>query len=465
MARTESLRTARHTAAIVDVGHRRDLDIAIVLPTDELGAVMTTEQLDEIVASLAEQIESHRTTLVFVNTRKMAERVAHLLRAVVGDDAVAAHHGSLSMERRLSVEARLREGSFRAVVATASLELGIDVGPVDLVCQLGSPRAIATFLQRVGRADHRRDGVPKGRVFPMTRDELVECIALFHATRSGALDAVHPPIAPLDILAQQIVAEVASSGDDGIDERELASLVRHAAPYENLTDDDFEAVVSLVSEGVRTGRGVRGAYVHRDRVDRVLRARRGAQLAAVTSGGAIPELADYRVVVDPDESLVGSVHEDFAVEAMTGDVFLLGSHSWRVRRVEQGVVRVTDAQGAAPTIPFWLGEAPARTDELSGAVSDLRQLVEDAIASGGTTLAAQRVEAAAGVDLRVASECVAYLAGRACPARHASKATHPRRRTLLRRRRGSPARRALSLRCTHQPRARPRPAEALLPHV
>ncbi len=412
--------------AIVDVGHRRDLDIAIVLPTDELGAVMTTEQLDEIVASLAEQIESHRTTLVFVNTRKMAERVAHLLRAVVGDDAVAAHHGSLSMERRLSVEARLREGSLRAVVATASLELGIDVGPVDLVCQLGSPRAIATFLQRVGRADHRRDGVPKGRVFPMTRDELVECIALFHATRSGALDAVHPPIAPLDILAQQIVAEVASSGDDGIDERELASLVRHAAPYENLTDDDFEAVVSLVSEGVRTGRGVRGAYVHRDRVNRVLRARRGAQLAAVTSGGAIPELADYRVVVDPDESLVGSVHEDFAVEAMTGDVFLLGSHSWRVRRVEQGVVRVTDAQGAAPTIPFWLGEAPARTDELSGAVSDLRQLVEDAIASGGTTLAAQRVEAAAGVDLRVASECVAYLA-----VALAQLGTLPKRHTLV----------------------------------
>jgi ATP-dependent helicase Lhr and Lhr-like helicase len=396
--------------AIVDVGHRRDLDISIVLPTDELGAVMTTEQLDEIVASLAEQIDSHRTTLVFVNTRKMAERVAHLLRSVIGDDAVAAHHGSLSMERRLSVESRLRQGSLRAVVATASLELGIDVGPVDLVCQIGSPRAIATFLQRVGRADHRRDGVPKGRVYPMTRDELVECVALFCATRSGALDAVHPPVAPLDILAQQIVAEVAASGDEGIDERDLAELVRHAAPYGRLSDGDFEAVTTLVSEGVRTGRGVRGAYVHRDRVNQVLRPRRGAQLAAVTSGGAIPELADYRVVVDPDESLVGSVHEDFAVEAMTGDVFLLGSHSWRVRRVEQGVVRVTDAQGAAPTIPFWLGEAPARTDELSSAVSDLRTLVEEAITTGGTTLATERVGTAAGIERRVASECVAYLA-------------------------------------------------------
>ncbi|MGB9112718.1 MAG: DEAD/DEAH box helicase, partial [Acidimicrobiales bacterium] len=238
---------------IVDVGHQRDLDISIVLPTDELGAVMTTEQLDEIVASLAEQIESHRTTLVFVNTRKMAERVAHLLRGIIGDDAVAAHHGSLSMERRLSVESRLREGALRAVVATASLELGIDVGPVGLVCQLGSPRAIATFLQRVGRADHRRDGIPKGRVYPMTRDELVECVALFCATRAGALDAVHPPVAPLDILAQQIVAEVAVSGDDGIGEGELARLVRRAAPYADLSDDDFEAVVTLVAEGVRTG--------------------------------------------------------------------------------------------------------------------------------------------------------------------------------------------------------------------
>jgi ATP-dependent helicase Lhr and Lhr-like helicase len=396
--------------AIVDVGHRRDLDIAIVLPSDELGAVMTTEQLDEIVQSLAEQIDSHHTTLVFVNTRKMAERVAHLLRSEIGDDAVAAHHGSLSMERRLSVEARLREGSLRAVVATASLELGIDVGPIDLVCQLGSPRAIATFLQRVGRADHRRDGIPKGRVYPMTRDELVECVALFCATRSGALDAVHPPVAPLDILAQQIVAEVAASGEDGVDERVMADLVRHAAPYQLLSDEDFESVVSLVSEGVRTGRGVRGAYVHRDRVNHVLRPRRGAQLAAVTSGGAIPELADYRVVLDPDESLVGSVHEDFAVEAMTGDVFLLGSHSWRVRRVEQGVVRVTDAQGAAPTIPFWLGEAPARTDELSSAVSDLRRLVEEAVTAGGVALASERLESSAGVDRRVASECAAYLA-------------------------------------------------------
>ncbi|MGA8295674.1 MAG: DEAD/DEAH box helicase [Acidimicrobiales bacterium] len=396
--------------AIIDVGHRRELDMAITLPTDELGAVMTTEQLDEIVSSLAEEIESHHTTLVFVNTRKMAERVAHLLRGVLGDDAVASHHGSLSMERRLSVETRLREGRLRAVVATASLELGIDVGPVDLVCQIGSPRAIATFLQRVGRADHRRNGVPKGRVYPMTRDELVECVALFCAVRSDVLDAVHPPVAPLDILAQQIVAEVAASGDEGTGEKELESLVRHAAPYEGLGADDFEAVVVLVSEGVRTGRGVRGAYVHRDRVNHVLKGRRGAGLAAVTSGGAIPELADYRVVTDPDESLVGSVHEDFAVEAMTGDVFLLGSHSWRVRRVEQGVVRVTDAQGAAPTIPFWLGEAPARTDELSTALSDLRQLVEDAITEGGATLASARVEEHSGVERRVASECVAYLA-------------------------------------------------------
>jgi len=399
--------------SIIDVGHRRALDTAIVLPTDELGAVMTNEQLDEIVSSLADEIAAHHTTLVFTNTRKMAERVAHLLRAELGDEAVAAHHGSLSMERRLSVESRLRAGDLRAVVATASLELGIDVGPVDLVCQLGSPRAIATFLQRVGRADHRRDGTPKGRVYPMTRDELVECTALFTAVNEGLLDAVEPPIAPLDILAQHIVAECSAAGDEGIEEKELAHLVRGAAPYATVSDDDLEAVVALVSEGVQTGRGVRGAYVHRDQVNHVLRARRGAALTALTSGGAIPELADYRVVVEPDEALVGTVHEDFAVEAMAGDVFLLGSNSWRVRRVEQGTVRVTDAHGAPPTIPFWLGEAPARTDELSKAVSRLRDLVADSVKGQGAKGAVEAVIARSGVDRRAASAVVAYLAAAA----------------------------------------------------
>jgi len=395
---------------IIDVGHRRPLDIEILLGSDELGAVTTTEQLEETVELLAEAITAHHTTLVFVGTRRMSERIAHQLAGILGDDMVAAHHGSLSMDRRLAVEARLRRGELRAVVATASLELGIDVGPVDLVCQIGSPRSIATFLQRVGRAEHRLDGLPKGRIFALTRDELVETVALFGAVREGLLDVVRPPVAPLDILAQQIVAECAASGDEGLAESELAILVRHASCYEHLSDADLESVLVLLSEGVLTGRGRRGAHLHRDEVHGVLRPRRGARLVAATSGGAIPELADYRVLLEPEGAVVGTVHEDFAVEAMAGDVFLLGSTSWRVLRVEQGIVRVADADGAAPTIPFWLGEAPARTDELTGAVSTLRDLVDTALDAGGVAGAVTAVRSWAGVGERAAAEAVAYLA-------------------------------------------------------
>ncbi|MCU1490098.1 MAG: associated domain protein, partial [Acidimicrobiaceae bacterium] len=396
--------------SVVDVGHRRPLDVAIELTGDELGAVTTTDQLNEVVVSLAEHIRAHRTTLVFVNTRRMAERLAHLLSEPLGEDVVAAHHGSLSTERRLSVESRLRAGELRGVVATASLELGIDVGPVDLVCQLGSPRSIATFLQRVGRAEHRLDGVPKGRLYPLTRDELVECVALLAAVAQGRLDAVVPSVAPLDILAQQLVAECAAAGEEGLAEKDLLELVRRAAPFSELSDEVFEEVVSLVSEGVTTGRGVRGAHLHRDLVNGRLRARRGARITATTSGGAIPELADYKVVAEPDEAVVGTIHEDFAVESVAGDVFLLGSTSWRVLRVETGVVRVVDANGAAPTLPFWLGEAPARTDELADAVSELRALVEEQLSAGGPPAARAALEAWSGVTGRPADEVIAYLA-------------------------------------------------------
>jgi len=398
--------TARCT--VVDVGHRRELDVAIELPDDELGAVFTHEQFAAVLERLAEHVRAHRTTLVFVNTRRLAERVAHRLGELVGDDLVQAHHGSLSMERRLRVESRLREGSLKAVVATASLELGIDVGPVELVCQIGSPRAISTWLQRVGRAQHHVGGIPRGRLYPETRDELVECTALLAATRRGDLDTIAPPVAPLDILAQQIVAEVATAGPEGIAEKEMRALISGAAPFSALHDDEVGRVLDLVCEGVQTGRGRRGAYVHRDRVNGVLRPRRGARLVAATSGGAIPELADYRVVLEPDETFLGTVNEDWAIESMAGDVFLLGSHTWRIRRVEAGTVRVVDAEGASPSVPFWLGEAPARTAELSEAVSELRLGVEEAL---GTSVAAAVawVQEVAGVDRRAAEQVVAYL--------------------------------------------------------
>ena len=393
---------------IVDCGHARRLEVRIEVPDSELAAVASTEQFEEVVDRIAAHVEHHRTTLVFVNTRRMSERLAHLLGERLGPDQVSAHHGSLSKDRRQRVEARLRAGELRALVATASLELGIDIGPVELVCQVGSPRAIATFLQRVGRSNHSRGGVPEGIVYPLTRDELVECAALLAAVRAGRLDATCPPRAPLDILAQQIVAEVA--GAEEWDEDGLFELVRRAAPYTSLSREDFDATVSLLAEGITTGRGTRMAYLHRDRVNGLLRPRRGARLAALTSGGAIAEVGDYRVVAEPDDTPVGTVNEDFAIESMVGDVFLLGTHSWQVRRVTQGEVRVVDAHGAHPTIPFWVGEAPSRTEELSEEVAVLRAVVSDALQGGGRDRALVVVTERCAIAPEVAEQVVDYLA-------------------------------------------------------
>jgi ATP-dependent Lhr-like helicase len=360
--------------SIVDVGHRRDLDIAVEVPATELEAVATNEQWAEIYDRLATLVREHTTTLVFVNTRRMAERVAHHLAERLGADRVGAHHGSLAKDRRLQLEQRLKAGQMQALVATASLELGIDVGSVDLVCQIGSPRAVSTFLQRIGRSGHALGKTSRGRLFATSRDELVECAALVRAIGRGRLDRVDPPVAPLDVLAQQIVAECAVRewSEDG-----LFSLVREAMPFADLERQSFDQVVEVLSEGFaeRAGRG--GALVHRDRLNRVLRGRRAAGIIALTNGGAIPDMADYRVVQDPDETVVGTVNEDWAIESMAGDVFALGSHSWRIRRVESrsGVVRVEDAHGQPPTLPFWLGEAPSRTSELSEEVSRLREEV------------------------------------------------------------------------------------------
>lgn len=396
---------------VIDLGHQRELDLAIELPDSELEAVASAEQMGEVLGRIAQHVACRRTTLVFVNTRRMAERVAHQLGQRLGDDRVAAHHGSLSKERRKRVETRLRAGELAALVATASLELGIDIGPVELVCQIGSPRSIATFLQRVGRSGHAVGKLPVGRLYPLTRDELCEGVALLRAVRAGRLDTVEPPVAPLDVLAQQIVAECAAQGWD---EDALLSLVRRAAPYRELARADYDAVLEQCSEGVVTGRGRRAAYLHRDRVNRQLRARRGARIAALTSGGAIPEVADYRVVADPDETFVGTVNEDWAIESMAGDVFVLGTASWRIRRVEPGTVRVVDAQGSTPTVPFWLGEAPARTSELSRELSELRARVDRRLSVGERVGARQLVEAEAGVSREVAEQVVAYLAaGRA----------------------------------------------------
>lgn len=366
-----ALPSASSHVHILDSGHRRMLELAVEVPRDELGAVASTEMWGEIYDRIAELILAHRTTLVFVNTRRLAERVAHHLAERLGESAVLAHHGSLSRRLRLDAEERLKRGDLRAVVATASLELGIDIGSVDLVCQIGSPRSIAVALQRVGRSGHRVDplSIPKGRFFAGTRDELVECAALVRAIRAGSLDQLEIPPWPLDVLAQQIVAAAAC---EAWNEDDLFRLVRHAYPYRELPRREFDSVIEMLSEGIASQRGRSGAFLHRDQVNGKVRGRRGARLAAITSGGAIPENANYFVVADPEEVTVGTVDEDFAVESLSGDVFLLGTTSWRIRRIEAGRVRVEDAHGAAPSIPFWRGEAPGRTFELSEEISKLR---------------------------------------------------------------------------------------------
>ena len=359
---------------IVDVGYSRKRDLAIELPHTPLTAVMSGDVWDELYTRLAELIEQHRTTLVFVNTRRMAERLARHLSEKLGKDAVTSHHGSLAREQRLAAEQCLKRGELRALVATASLELGIDIGDVDLVCQIASPRSISAFLQRVGRSGHSVGGTPKGRLFALSRDDLIECTALLDAVRRAELDTLRVERDPLDVLAQQIVAEVACREWN---EDELFTTMTRAYPFSDLSREKFTQIVRMLAEGYATRRGPRAGYLHRDAVNGVLRARRGARLTALTSGGAIPDTADYDVVLEPQSHKIGTVHEDFAVESMAGDIFQLGNTSYRVLRVERGTVRVEDAQGLPPTLPFWLGEAPGRSDELSAAVSRLREEISN----------------------------------------------------------------------------------------
>ncbi|MBV8032555.1 MAG: DEAD/DEAH box helicase, partial [Betaproteobacteria bacterium] len=370
---------------IVDAGHVRGRDLAIEIPSSPLEAVMSGEVWEQVYDRLAELVNEHRTTLVFVNTRRAAERTARHLTERLGRGNVTSHHGSMAKEHRLEAEQRLKRGELKALVATASLELGIDIGDVDLVCQLGATRSIAAFLQRVGRSGHAVGGMPKGRLFPLSRDELVECAAILEAVRRGELDRLQVPENALDVLAQQIVAEVSARewSDEG-----LFALVRRAYPFRNLPRGKYDEVVEMLSRGFDTRRGRRSAYLHRDAVNGVLRGRRGAGLTAMTSGGTIPDAADYAVVLEPQAVPIGTVNEDFAVESLAGDVFQLGNASYRILRVERGTVRVEDAKGAPPGIPFWLGEAPARSEELSQALTRVyanfgaQRLIDEAGLSG-----------------------------------------------------------------------------------
>jgi ATP-dependent Lhr-like helicase len=369
--------TARDAVAdagcvVVDIGYSKRRDLSLEVPPTPLSAVMSNDQWEQVYDRIAQLVREHRTTLVFANTRRVVERAARHLGERLGKDVVAAHHGSLARELRLEAEQRLKRGDLKVLVATASLELGLDIGDVDLVVQLGSPRSIATFLQRAGRSGHAVGGVPKARLFPQSRDELVECAALLDCVRRGELDALVIPEAPLDVLAQQIVAETACQEWD---EDALFALVRRAGPYANLSREAFDEVVRMLAEGFTTRRGPRAGYVHRDAVHHRLRERRGARMTALMSGGTIPDTGDYAVILEPESHNIGTVNEDFAVESLAGDVFQLGNASYRILRVEPGRVRVEDAKGQPPNIPFWLGEAPGRSDELSQGVARLREEV------------------------------------------------------------------------------------------
>ncbi len=387
---------------IVDVGHRRAMDLAIEVPNDELSSIASSEMWEEIYDRIARHIQTTRTTLVFVNTRRLSERVAKALGDRLGEGVVLPHHGSLSRTLRHDAESRLKHGHLKAVVATASLELGIDIGTVDLMIQIGSPRSIAVALQRIGRSGHWVGAKPRGIFFPSTRDELVECGALVHAIRAGDLEHIEIPQNALDILAQQIVAETST---DSWSEDDLYALVKRAYPYRNLQRPVFDSIVAMLSEGIATQRGRSGAFLHRDSIHHRVKGRRGARLAAITSGGAIPENAAYSVIAEPEGKIVGTIDEDFAIESLTGDVFLLGTQSWRVRHVGQGTMRVEDAHGAQPSIPFWLGEAPGRSTELSRAVSQVRER----IAASSDREAAEFLTRDCAIDDAGTGQAIAYV--------------------------------------------------------
>lgn len=366
----------RPKPTIINIGHARHLDLGVLVPDRELGAVASNEMWDEIYDQAAKLANQNRSTLIFVNTRRLAERVAHHLAERLGEDQVTAHHGSLSRKLRLAAETKLKNGEVKALVATASLELGIDIGTVDLVIQIGSPRAIAVALQRIGRAGHWHGAISKGRIFATTRDELLECAALVHAIREGDLDQLIIPEEPIDILAQQIVA-ICATGDWREDD--LFTLVKNAYPYRNLNLATFNAVLEMLSDGIAGSRGRFGAYLFRDKIHGMVRARRGSRLTAITNGGAIPDTGLFTVIAEPHGVMVGTLDEDFAVESNRGDIILLGTTSWQVRRIESaaGRVLVEDAHGAPPSVPFWRGEAPSRSHELSLRVSELRKKISN----------------------------------------------------------------------------------------
>ena len=400
---------------IVDSGFSREIDISLEVPLSPLSALMSNEVWEELYRRLVDLIHQHDTTLVFVNTRRLSERLALALSERLGDNSVCSHHGSMSKDLRHNAEQKLKVGDLKVLVATASMELGIDIGSVDLVVQFSSPKSISTFIQRVGRSGHSIHGTPKGILFPLTRDDLVESTALLNCVKNGELDKIYLPEKPMDILAQQIVAEISSkpsasgSDDDSWYLDDLYKLYKNSYSYRDLDREEFDTVVQMLAEGYTTRRGRRGTHLHLDAINNKIRARRGANLVSITNGGAIPDMFDYQVVLDPEDIVVGSLNEDFALEALPGDVFTLGTHAWQMLRVDGLKVRVRDAEGMQPTIPFWFGEGPGRTQELSSSVSNLKQTIADLLINDSANAAIQFLADEFGLQRSASVQLVEYL--------------------------------------------------------
>ena len=387
----------------------RAIDLKVLAPGPELGPLATHRHWEAAYDRIAELVREHRTTLVFTLSRRLAERVALNLQKRLGADAVMAHHGSLGRAERFDAEQRLKRGELKALVATSSLELGIDVGAVDLVCQIDSPKSISAAIQRIGRSGHALGATPKGRLFALTIDDLIECAAAVHAIRSGLLDAVEIPSECMDVAAQQIVAIAAE--DNEIRESDLLNLLRGAHSFAKLDASELRRLLEELAAEIGGGSVRAHPKIFYDRTGRRVRARRGARLAAITSGGTIPESGNYDVVIESQNRKIGDIEEDFAQESSRGDVFALGSMPWQIQRISRGRLMVEPAPGMAPTLPFWLNEGAGRTAALSSEVCKLRREIAARFdeSAPDAQSAARWLEEECALDESGAVQAVAYV--------------------------------------------------------
>lgn len=401
--------TGRTAPQIVDYGHVRERQVRLEIPhTDSLSAIATNQLWEFVYDRISELTKNKRTILVFVNTRRLAERVGRYLAERVGAKQVAVHHGSLAREEREEAERRLKSGSLSVLVATASLELGLDIGMVDLVCQIGSPHAVSTFLQRLGRSGHGVGMISRGRLFPLTRSDLVECVALLDALDRDWLETITVSgSGPTDVLVQQMVAEVAARGE--VSSEVLFGQLVRAWPYRDLDKETFGELLNMISRGFSTRLGRHLAHLRFDQQEKKIYARPGARRFAIENGGVIPDLFDYDVKLLPENLSIGTVSEDFAFESMTGDVFQLGNRSYRLIQVRSGTAYVEDAAGAPPSIPFWFGDAPGRTKVLSQAVSELYAKCESALREGGVERCVKFLMTIPGLTQHAALELTEFL--------------------------------------------------------